>query len=661
MSSIKTTQIDGDVSVGRNVSIGGNTTIQGNGHIKGGFKVDGWLEAKNIKGANKGIFTTVEKLREAYPRPHDGWWAIVGRALPSPIYVGDGGAWVATGENGGNPTVDIKQFLEEDVNEVVTTALSREINDIIGDNVRYCQQLSMQVLERGGMSVQSDGTFSKFDGQYTSRLRLAKGSMHLSKGSKFLLGKGARLYVGGIYDDGSPIKNNWVLSDGGEYYCAKSGVFTLILMYADSREFSQQSSDENLASLLAIIHESEFNNNVDERLKNVEQRPHLDCISVSTIESFTKIKRYLKWNGALRIVNDGFMPFLSHSTVSIKMKEGSEYFVALCFRNISGKVIYDSSWKKEIEKDVPNEVVDGWFWFKRVKDGQDIKLSDTTIDVLPDEIASLSVVLRERNVDTEVMSLSMTMERLDNLFYMPHRSIQSVCHQGYSVTEQYYGNSRLSSYVAAAQKGFDYGETDLKFTSDNVPVCCHDNSFINTHNNHSTIVISEHTYAELKTYGYCGETIASLDEVLQTCKTNGLGLYIDHVYTVDSDIRWSRVFDAIKKYAMEDRVVWLCQPNDKIVSFFEKSRFSIVCSSLSDTLIETLKILREKYKEIGLCLDVDYHHVSVDDLVSYNEKLPAGCYIELWTIDDITLYRRYIPYVSAITSNKLSEVMLNKS
>ena len=29
MSSIKNTQIDGDVSVGRNVSIGGNTTIQG--------------------------------------------------------------------------------------------------------------------------------------------------------------------------------------------------------------------------------------------------------------------------------------------------------------------------------------------------------------------------------------------------------------------------------------------------------------------------------------------------------------------------------------------------------------------------------------------------------------------------------------------------------
>ena len=103
MSSVKTTQLDGDVSVGRNTSIGGNITIQGGGRVKGTFVIDGWLDAKNIKGSNKGIFTTAEKLREAYPRPHDGWWAIVGKSLPSPIYVGDGGEWVATGESGGNP------------------------------------------------------------------------------------------------------------------------------------------------------------------------------------------------------------------------------------------------------------------------------------------------------------------------------------------------------------------------------------------------------------------------------------------------------------------------------------------------------------------------------------------------------------------------------
>ncbi|MEG2599544.1 MAG: hypothetical protein RSA66_08730, partial [Muribaculaceae bacterium] len=112
MSSIKTTQIDGDVSIGRNVTLGGKVTVQGSSQFKGSLKVDGWLDAKNIKGANKGIFTSIVKLKEAYPMPHDGWWAIVGSTLPGPIYVGDGGEWVATGETGGNPTIDSEQYNE---------------------------------------------------------------------------------------------------------------------------------------------------------------------------------------------------------------------------------------------------------------------------------------------------------------------------------------------------------------------------------------------------------------------------------------------------------------------------------------------------------------------------------------------------------------------
>ena len=119
MSSVKTTEKEGDVSIGRHVGIGGNANVQGNVVVHMNMRVEGWLDAKNIKGSNKGIFTTVKKLREAYPRPHDGWWAIVGNTLPSPIYVGDGGEWVATGESGGTPTLeDTDGALQRAVEEV---------------------------------------------------------------------------------------------------------------------------------------------------------------------------------------------------------------------------------------------------------------------------------------------------------------------------------------------------------------------------------------------------------------------------------------------------------------------------------------------------------------------------------------------------------------
>lgn len=38
MSSIKSTQIDGDVSVSRNAAVGGDVTVQGKIHLKGNVK-----------------------------------------------------------------------------------------------------------------------------------------------------------------------------------------------------------------------------------------------------------------------------------------------------------------------------------------------------------------------------------------------------------------------------------------------------------------------------------------------------------------------------------------------------------------------------------------------------------------------------------------------
>ena len=67
MSSRKTTQLDGDASIGRNVNIGGKVEIAGRARIGHNLRVDGWLDAKNIKGANKGVFPDIDKLREAYP------------------------------------------------------------------------------------------------------------------------------------------------------------------------------------------------------------------------------------------------------------------------------------------------------------------------------------------------------------------------------------------------------------------------------------------------------------------------------------------------------------------------------------------------------------------------------------------------------------------
>lgn len=113
MSSIPTRQIEGDVAVGRNVNIGGDANIQGHVRVGHNLRVEGWLEARNVRASNKGVFRTPEELTEAYPAPRNGWWAIVGDELPGPLYVAWDGKWIATGKTGGNPNVEMSSWRED--------------------------------------------------------------------------------------------------------------------------------------------------------------------------------------------------------------------------------------------------------------------------------------------------------------------------------------------------------------------------------------------------------------------------------------------------------------------------------------------------------------------------------------------------------------------
>ena len=104
MSSIKTTQIDGDVSVGRNVATGGDVHVAGKVTVEHNLLVKGWLNAPNIKSPCKGLFMSLAELVLAYPSASVGDWAMVNdptttEVFPAKIYsYRDSGVWTDTGE-----------------------------------------------------------------------------------------------------------------------------------------------------------------------------------------------------------------------------------------------------------------------------------------------------------------------------------------------------------------------------------------------------------------------------------------------------------------------------------------------------------------------------------------------------------------------------------
>lgn len=111
-NNIENHSVGGSVAVGRDVTVGGRSTIRGNATFNRDVYISGWLNARNIRGAGKGLYETVDKLNSAYPNPENGWFALVGDTLPADMYRAWGGEWKATGQKGGEPVLEIAKLTE---------------------------------------------------------------------------------------------------------------------------------------------------------------------------------------------------------------------------------------------------------------------------------------------------------------------------------------------------------------------------------------------------------------------------------------------------------------------------------------------------------------------------------------------------------------------
>lgn len=111
-NNIENHSVGGSVAVGRDITVGGRSTVRGNATFNRDVYISGWLNARNIRGAGKGLYETVDKLNSAYPNPENGWFALVGDTLPADIYRAWGGEWKATGQKGGEPVLEIAKLTE---------------------------------------------------------------------------------------------------------------------------------------------------------------------------------------------------------------------------------------------------------------------------------------------------------------------------------------------------------------------------------------------------------------------------------------------------------------------------------------------------------------------------------------------------------------------
>lgn len=141
-NNIENHSVGGSVAVGRDVTVGGRSTIRGNATFSRDVYISGWLNARNIRGAGKGLYETVDKLNSAYPNPENGWFALVGNTLPADIYRAWGGEWVATGQKGGEPVLELAKLTE------LSESLENEISARIAADEALNKAVDAEVTAR---------------------------------------------------------------------------------------------------------------------------------------------------------------------------------------------------------------------------------------------------------------------------------------------------------------------------------------------------------------------------------------------------------------------------------------------------------------------------------------------------------------------------------
>lgn len=164
--------------------------------------------------------------------------------------------------------------------------------------------------------------------------------------------------------------------------------------------------------------------------------------------------------------------------------------------------------------------------------------------------------------------------RKQMMFTGSNSNVRAVCHRGFTVDGA--PENTLFSFAAAKQRGFEYVETDISFTSDCVPVLLHDTTINRTARNadgtelDEPVNIYDISYEALQEYDfgiasgpeYAGLKICTFEDCVKFCKWAGIKIWAELKTNGSSggdgmEANVKTCTDLVKKYGMDKSVTWI--------------------------------------------------------------------------------------------------------
>lgn len=241
--------------------------------------------------------------------------------------------------------------------------------------------------------------------------------------------------------------------------------------------------------------------------------------------------------------------------------------------------------------------------------------------------------------------------------------LKSINHRGYNTTAP---EDTLPAYIESKKHGFSMVETDVQFTSDNVPVLLHDDTIDRTSN--GTGNISDMTFAEVRQYDfgswkseeYAGTKIPSFEEFIVLCRKLGLHPYIEikstNTYTEE---QIKSLVDIVKLYKMEYSVTWISFSFAylKIIRDYSNvSRLGFLVSQIVQNRVYDAQQLMTSCNEVFF--DANYANITAEAITIAKS---GGIPVEVYSINSEETMLALDDYINGVTSDSLvfSEVVEN--
>lgn len=265
-------------------------------------------------------------------------------------------------------------------------------------------------------------------------------------------------------------------------------------------------------------------------------------------------------------------------------------------------------------------------------------------DLSNESVTKVTITKQSRTTSFEILAD----ESMDEV-------VLSIAHRGFSDVAP---ENTLPAFKLAKEKGFNYAECDVQFTSDGVPVLLHDETINRTSN--GTGNIADLTYAQVSQYdfgawkGYEGTKIPTFEEFISLCKSIGVHAYIElkspASFTTE---RIGGLLATVKKYRMQKKVTWISFNSSwlGIVKTLDPTaRLGFIAGGVDSSVITTTASLKTETNEVFLDMNGT---LSMSD--SFIESaIASDIPIEVWfgTTNKGTILALN-RYISGVTNNGL--------